>query len=115
VAEKLSREFEFESVAITLRENISMWRNDWTAIAYADGEIYDDMTYQLELVDRVGGGDAFTGGFLYGYLTGDAEKGVKFGNASSAIKQSNPGDLSWATFEEVRNLAEGGGRIRIDR
>ena len=115
VAKKLAEEFDFDVVAITLRDNISMWRNDWTAIAYQDGKIYDDMTYELELVDRVGGGDSFTAGFLYGYLTGDAEKGVKYGNATSAIKQTNPGDMNWCTHEEVESLAEGGGRVRINR
>lgn len=115
VAKKLAEEFDFDVVAITLRDNISMWRNDWTAIAYEDGKIYDDMTYELELVDRVGGGDSFTAGFLYGYLTGDAEKGVKYGNATSAIKQTNPGDMNWCTHEEVESLAEGGGRVRINR
>ena len=115
VAEKLADEFDFEVVAITLRDNISMWRNDWTAIAYKDGEIYEDMTYELELVDRVGGGDSFTAGFLYGYLTGGAKKGIKFGNATSAIKQTNPGDINWCTHEEVKSLAEGDGRIRINR
>ena len=115
VAEKLAREFDLEVVAITLRENVSMWRNNWTAIAYKDGEIFDDMTYELELVDRVGGGDSFTAGFLYGYLTGDAQKGVEYGNATSAIKQTNPGDMNWCTYEEVKSLAEGGGRVRINR
>jgi len=115
VAEKLAEQFDFEAVAITLRENVSMWRNNWTAIAYKDGNLYDDMTYELELVDRVGGGDAFTAGFLYGYLTGDIEKAVQFGNASSAVKQTNPSDINWATLEEVQSLAEGGGRVRIER
>jgi len=115
VARKLARNFDFEVVAITLRDNISMWRNDWTSIAYRDGEIYDDTTYELELVDRVGGGDSFTAGFLYGYLTGDTEKAVKYGNATSAIKQTNPGDMNWCTLEEVESLAEGGGRVRISR
>ncbi len=115
VAKKLTNRFDFEVVAITLRDNISMWRNDWTAIAYKDGEVYDDMTYELELVDRVGGGDSFTAGFLYGYLTGDAQKGVEYGNATSAIKQTNPGDINWCTHEEVKSLAEGGGRVRISR
>nr|AGF93155.1 ribokinase-like domain-containing protein [uncultured organism] len=115
VARKLTEEFDFEVVAITLRDNISMWRNDWTAIAYKDGVVYDDMTYELELVDRVGGGDSFTAGFLYGYLTGDAQKGVEYGNATSAIKQTNPGDINWCTHEEVKSLAEGGGRVRISR
>jgi len=115
VASKLTDKFDFEVVAITLRDNISMWRNDWTAIAYKDGVVYDDMTYELELVDRVGGGDSFTAGFLYGYLTGDAQKGVEYGNATSAIKQTNPGDINWCTHEEVKSLAEGGGRVRISR
>ena len=115
VARKLARNFNFEVVAITLRDNISMWRNDWTSIAYQDGKIYDDTTYELELVDRVGGGDSFTAGFLYGYLTGDTEKAVKYGNATSAIKQTNPGDMNWCTLEEVESLAEGGGRVRISR
>ncbi|PTD93556.1 sugar kinase [archaeon SCG-AAA382B04] len=115
VAKKLADEFDFEVVAITLRENVSMWRNDWTAIAYEDGEIYDDMTYELELVDRVGGGDSFTAGFLYGFLTGDVEKAVKYGNATSAIKQTNPSDINWCTLEEVESLARGGGRVRISR
>lgn len=115
VAKKLAQRFDFEVVAITLRDNISMWRNDWTAVAYEDGEIYDDMTYELELVDRVGGGDSFTAGFLYGYLTEGTQKGVKYGNATSAIKQTNPGDMNWCTHEEVRSLAEGGGRVRISR
>jgi len=115
VAKKLTDKFDFEVVAITLRDNISMWRNDWTAIAYKDGVVHDDMTYELELVDRVGGGDSFTAGFLYGYLTGDAQKGVEYGNATSAIKQTNPGDINWCTHEEVKSLAEGGGRVRISR
>lgn len=115
VAEKLADRFDFEAIAITLRDNISMWRNDWTSIAYKDGKVYEDMTYELELVDRVGGGDSFTGGFLYGYLTGDIEKAVQYGNASSAIKQTNPSDINWTTIEEVRSLVEGGGRVRIER
>lgn len=115
VAKKLSDRFDFEAVAITLRDNISMWRNDWTAIGYKDGKVYDDMTYELELVDRVGGGDAFTAGFLYGYLSGDIEKAVQYGNASSAIKQTNPSDINWTTLEEVQSLARGGGRVRIER
>lgn len=115
VARKLADRFDFEAIAITLRDNVSMWRNNWTAIAYKDGKVYDDMTYELELVDRVGGGDSFTGGFLCGYLTGDARKGVKYGNATSAIKQTNPSDVNWCTLDEVESLAEGGGRVRISR
>lgn len=115
VAQKLEAEFDLEAVAITIRDNISMWRNNWTAIAYKDGKTYSDTNYELELVGRVGGGDSFTGGFLYGYLTGDIKKALEYGNASSALKQTNPGDFNWATKEEVQTLAEGGQRVRVDR
>ena len=113
-ARKLAEKFKFEVVCITLREDISVLRNRWTAIAYADGKIYDDRTYDVEIVDRVGAGDSYTAGFIYGYLTGDVDKGVKYGNAFSALKHSIPSDTNWATLQEVENLLKGGG-LRISR
>jgi len=114
VAETLARTFGFKAVAITLREDISVWKNNWTAIAYADGKIYTDRTYMVEIVDRVGAGDSFTAGFIYGYLTGDAEKGVKYGNALAALKHTMPGDFNWSTLEEVEAQIKGAG-LRISR
>lgn len=114
VAQKLAETFNFEVVCITLREDVSVLRNRWTAIAYAGGKIYDDRTYDVEIVDRVGAGDSYTAGFVYGYLTGDVEKGVKYGNAYSALKHSIPSDTNWATLGEVENLLKGGG-LRISR
>jgi len=114
VAQKLAEKFKFEVVCITLREDISVLRNRWTAIACAAGKIYDDRTYDVEIVDRVGAGDSYTAGFIYGYLTGDVEKGVKYGNAYSALKHSIPSDTNWATLQEVENLLKGGG-LRISR
>ena len=114
VAKELCERFGLRAVAITLRENISVWRNRWTAIAYADGKFYDDVTYDVEIVDRVGAGDSFTAGFIYGYLQGDIQLGVRYGNAAAAIKHSMPGDLNWATLDEVKTLVEGGG-LRILR
>ncbi len=114
VAQKLADKFKFEVVCITLREDISVLRNRWTAIAYSDGKIYDDRTYDVEIVDRVGAGDSYTAGFIYGYLTGDVARGVKYGNAYSALKHSMPGDANWATLPEVENLLKGGG-LRISR
>ena len=113
-AETLAKTFGFKAVAITLREDLSVWKNNWTAIAYADGKIYTDRTYAVEIVDRVGAGDSFTAGFLYGYLTGGAEKGVKYGNALSALKHSIPGDFNWSTLEEVEAQIKGAG-LRIAR
>jgi 2-dehydro-3-deoxygluconokinase len=114
VAQKLAEKFNFEVVCITLREDVSVLRNRWTAIAYTAGKIYDDRTYDVEIVDRVGAGDSYTAGFIYGYLTGDVEKGVKYGNAFSALKHSIPSDTNWATLQEVENLLKGGG-LRISR
>jgi len=114
VARKLADRFKFEVVCITLREDVSVLRNRWTAIAYAGGKIYDDRTYDVEIVDRVGAGDSYTAGFIYGYLTGDVDKGVKYGNAFSALKHSIPSDANWATLPEVENLLKGGG-LRISR
>ena len=114
VARKLAEKFRFEVVCITLREDISVLRNRWTAIAYAGGKIYDDKTYDVEIVDRVGAGDSFSAGFIYGYLTGDVGKGVKYGNAYSALKHSVPGDTNWATLQEVENLLKSTS-LRISR
>jgi 2-dehydro-3-deoxygluconokinase len=101
-------------VAITLRETPSVWHNTWSAIVYAKGEIHRGPTYKIEIVDRVGAGDAFSGGFLFGYLKDGLETGVRYGVALSTLKQTNPGDLCWATREEVERLLGGGG-MRIVR
>lgn len=114
VAERLAKTFGFKAVAITLREDLSVWKNNWTAIAYADGRIYSDKTYMVEIVDRVGAGDSFTAGFLYGYLTGGPEKGVQYGNALAALKHTMPGDFNWSTLEEVEAQIKGAG-LRISR
>lgn len=114
VAKKLVEKFKFKIVAITLRGDISVLKNTWTAIAYADGKIYKDKTYEVEIVDRVGAGDSFSAGFIYGYLTADIEKGVKYGVAFSALKHSIPGDLNWSTKEEVEAQIKGAG-LRISR
>jgi 2-dehydro-3-deoxygluconokinase len=114
VAVDLAEKFGFEVVTITLRGTPSVWRNTWSAIAYADGTFYDDVTYEIEVVDRVGGGDNYTAGFLYGYLSEGVAKGVRYGNAFSALKQTSWGDLNWTTLEEVEALLKGAG-LRISR
>jgi 2-dehydro-3-deoxygluconokinase len=115
VAEKLSQLFKFKVVAITLREDVSVLRNNWTAIAYQDGKIYRDRKYEVEIVDRVGAGDSFTAGFLAGWVhERDVEKGVRLGNAFAALKHSIPGDFNWATREEVEAQLKGTG-TRISR
>ncbi len=117
VARKLAESFGFKVVAITIRENITIWRNYWTAIAYYNGKSYADRKYDIEIVDRLGAGDAFAGGFLYGYLSDETniERALKYGTAASALKHSNPGDINWCTLEEVEQLMAGGGSLRISR
>ena len=115
VARRLAEKFHFKVVAITLRENPLVWRNTWTAIAYADGKFYEDVKYDLEIVDRVGGGDSFSAGFIYGSLVKNStEAGVRYGNAFSALKHTNPGDFNWATLEEVEKLRKGAS-LRVAR
>ena len=114
VAVKLDKRFGFEVVAITLREDLSVLRNNWSTFAYAGGKFHESAKYSCELVDRVGAGDSFTAGFIYGYLTGDVQKGVDYGTAYSALKHSISGDLNWATLEEVENQLKGAGS-RIQR
>ncbi len=115
VAQRLQEKFHFQAVAITLRENPLVWRNTWTAIAYADGKFYDDVKYELEIVDRLGGGDSFSAGFIYGRLMKDSyQAAVRYGNAFSALKHSMPSDFNWATLAEVESLLKGSG-LRVAR
>jgi 2-dehydro-3-deoxygluconokinase len=115
VAQRLAEKFHFKAVAITLRENPLVWRNSWTAIAYADGKFYEDVKYDLEVVDRVGGGDSFAAGFIAGFLSnGSYQEAVRYGNAFSALKHTIPGDFNWATREEVEKLLKGGS-LRVAR
>ncbi len=116
IARQLIDEFDLEVVAITLRENPSVWKNRWTAIACQAGDerVYRGPVFDVEVVDRVGAGDSFGGGFLFGYLNEGVEAGVRYGVGISALKQTHPGDLCWATREEVERVFEGGG-LRIVR
>ncbi|MGH9455624.1 MAG: PfkB family carbohydrate kinase [Terriglobia bacterium] len=115
VARRLQEKFGFKAVAITLRENPLVWRNTWTAIAYAGGKYYEDVKYDLEIVDRVGGGDSFSAGFIYGFLNKQSyAAAVRYGNAFSALKHSQPGDFNWATLAEVESLLKGAS-LRVAR
>jgi len=100
---------------VTVRANLSIWRNRWTAIAHDGATLYRTDEYELELVDRVGGGDALVGGFLSAHLREESIQAcLDLAVATSALAQTNPGDLNWSTLEEAKRLLEGGGK-RIDR
>lgn len=102
-------------VATTLREVHSANRHTWGAVAWIDGKAYISPTCELDVYDRVGGGDGFAAGFFYGLLTGEPEEeAVKLGWAHGALLTTFPGDTTMATVEQVRAFAEGGS-ARIQR
>ena len=102
-------------VATTLREVHSTNRHSWSAVAWIDGKTYTAPTAELEVVDRVGGGDGFAAGFIYGLLTGERpEEAVKLGWAHGALLTTFPGDTTMATADQVRAFAQGGS-ARIQR
>jgi 2-dehydro-3-deoxygluconokinase len=102
-------------VATTLREVHSTNRHTWGAVAWINGKTYNSPTCELDVYDRVGGGDGFAAGLFYGLLTGETpEESVKLGWAHGALLSTFPGDTTMATVEEVRAFAKGGS-ARIQR
>jgi 2-dehydro-3-deoxygluconokinase len=113
-AAQVARRFPLRVVAITLRENPLVWKNNWTAIAYQDGRVSRTRAFEVEIVDRLGAGDSFAAGLIHGLLDGDLQKGLDYGVAASAIKHTIPGDFAWITRAEVETLLKGPG-LRISR
>jgi 2-dehydro-3-deoxygluconokinase len=101
----------FKATATTLRTVKTARVNDWGAICWANGEFYEAITRPgLEIFDRVGGGDSFASGLIYGFLsTGCPEKAVNYGAAHGALAMTTPGDTSMATLAEVEKIVSGGG------
>jgi 2-dehydro-3-deoxygluconokinase len=98
-------------VATTLRGVHSASRNDWSAIAWADGEVHQaEQRTGLEVLDRVGGGDSFASGMIYGLLQGyEPARALEYGAAHGALALTTPGDTSMASLAEVEHLVAGGG------
>jgi 2-dehydro-3-deoxygluconokinase len=115
--EEVTKEYaNFAVVATTLRTVRSATVNDWGAIAWADGA-FAEATHRsnLEILDRVGGGDSFASGLIYGLLTsGDLATAVEYGAAHGALAMTTPGDTSMASLKEVEALMRGGG-ARVQR
>src|SRR5215470_11929999 len=110
------KEFPFQVVATTLRKAKTATVNDWGAICYADGNFYEAKNRQnLEIYDRVGGGDSFASGLVYGFLAGQGPQwAVECGAAHGALAMTTPGDTTMATLNEVLQLMKGAG-ARIAR
>src|SRR3989442_3087700 len=101
--EKAVSEFKnFKVAATTLRKVITATKNDWSAICWMDGKFYESRKYpELEILDRVGGGDSFASGLIYGFLkTGDPQQAVDYGAAHGALAMTTPGDTSMAKWQE---------------
>jgi 2-dehydro-3-deoxygluconokinase len=115
IGEVVKRHPPVKVVATTLREVHSTNRHSWAAVAWIDGQTYLSPTCELDVYDRVGGGDGFASGFFYGLLTGEApETAVRLGWAHGALLTTFPGGTTMATLDQVRALAQGGS-ARIQR
>ncbi len=116
VAKQLTDMFGFRAVAITLRESISANDNNWAAMLYTGGECYFSRKYAIRIVDRVGGGDSFGAGLIYGMLSGyDPQKTIEFAVAASCLKHTIEGDYNMVSVAEVEALAGGSGSGRVQR
>ena len=106
---------QIKIVATTLREVHSTNRHSWSAVAWVNGQTHTAPTAELDVYDRIGGGDGFASGFFYGLLTGEApQDALKLGWAHGALLTTFPGDISMASVDEVRAFASGGS-ARVQR
>ncbi len=116
VAQKLTDKFGFKGVGVTLRESHSASRNGWSGMLYMDGQAHFSRRYDIDIVDRVGGGDAFGGGLIYSLVTGKSPAdAIEFAVAASCLKHSIPGDYNRIKLSEVETLLKGDGSGRVQR
>ena len=115
VARALEKRFKLDAVAITLRENPRVLLNSWSAIVAAGGKIHRAPRYEVEVVDRIGAGDAFSAGLIVSRLEKSGwEDAVRFATATSALKHTIPGDFCLVTRGEVEQLLRGAS-LRVSR
>jgi 2-dehydro-3-deoxygluconokinase len=119
VAKKLKETYNFKTVSITLRESFSASKNGWSALLLDDKDCktpYRSKRYDIEIVDRVGGGDSFASGLIYGLMTKENTKdALEFAVAASCLKHSIPGDFNLVSVDEVEKLVKSGGSGRVER
>jgi 2-dehydro-3-deoxygluconokinase len=116
VARALTERFGFTQTAITLRESISASDNNWGAMLYHGGTAYFSKTYAVRIVDRVGGGDSFAAGLIYGISSAmGPRETLEFAAAASCLKHSIEGDFNQVSPEEVKKLAGGDASGRVQR
>lgn len=118
IAEAVMERFpNLKKQAITLRESHSADHNDWSAVLYDGANFHQSRRYEIrDIVDRVGGGDSFAAGLIYGMLTyGDDPQALEFAVAASCLKHSIPGDVNRSSVAEVESLLKGSGSGRVQR
>jgi len=114
----MMKEFGFKYVVSTLRESFSATHNGWKALIYNGKEFYQSKRYDImPIIDRVGGGDSFSGGLIHGMRTYPEEQGkaLEFAVAASALKHTIPGDFNMVSKSEVEALAGGDASGRVQR
>jgi len=116
VASALIKKFGFKQVAITLRESISANDNNWAAMLCTGNDFYFSKKYAVHIVDRVGGGDSFGAGLIYGNLKGmTPQDSLEFAVAASCLKHTIEGDINLVSADEVKKLAAGNASGRVQR
>lgn len=116
VAKLLTERYGLKAVATTLRESISASVNNWSALLYTDGQAFFSRKYQIQIVNRVGGGDSFSAGLIYAMQRGDSPQDqVEFAAAASCLKHTIEYDYNLSTVAEVEALMRGSGNGRVQR
>ncbi|MEW6654342.1 MAG: sugar kinase [Bacteroidota bacterium] len=119
VAKKMKDVFGFKTVAITFRESYSASKNGWSALLLDEKDClipYHSKKYDIEIVDRVGGGDSFASGLIYGLLSKtNTKEALEFAVAASCLKHSIPGDFNLVSIDEIEKLVKSGGSGRVER
>jgi 2-dehydro-3-deoxygluconokinase len=116
VFRQMKEKFGFKFIASSLRESYSASDNGWSALVYDGNDFHHTKKYNVRIIDRVGSGDSFASGLIYGLVTGMSMKDAsEFGVAASALKHTIPGDLNHATLSDVKELMKGDGSGRVQR
>ena len=113
---KMKDALGFKMIASTLRESLSATKNGWQALLYDGTSFFTSKSYLIDpIIDRVGGGDAFSGGLIHGLLTKDPQEAIEFATAASALKHTIPGDFNLVSEAEVMGLVQGNTSGRVQR
>ena len=116
IFQQMKNKFGFKYIASTIRESHSASDNGWSALVYDGKEFYHTKQYEVRIVDRVGSGDSFASGFIYGLVTGmEMKDAAEFGVAASALKHTIPGDFNHTTLNEITGLMKGDASGRVQR